>query len=154
MRPGSNSAIARPRSREQHSARLNARPHKRVNVRKPFIVRVRARFACARDTMKVCLQITFACVIPLAVSLLLFKVTFEERTCALLRCSEPGREKRMACTMICRVKMCDTLTCRKFGELFTNCPLSLVKPRRLCRSRTLEPCLMVRSDTNLKSSNL
>ena len=74
MRPGSNGIIARPCSREQHSARLNARPHKRVNVRKPFIVRVRARFACARDTMKVCLHITFACVISFAVSLVLFGV--------------------------------------------------------------------------------
>lgn len=44
MRPGSNSTTARPRIREQHTARLNARPHKRVNVRKPFEVRVRARF--------------------------------------------------------------------------------------------------------------
>ena len=68
MRPGSNSTTACPRSREQHSARLNARPHKRVNVRKPFVVRARARFACVRDTMKVCLQITFACVIPFVVS--------------------------------------------------------------------------------------
>lgn len=74
MCPGSNCTTARPRSREQHCARLNARPHKRVNVRKPFIVRVRARFACARDTMKVCLHITFACVIPFAVFLVLFGV--------------------------------------------------------------------------------
>ena len=83
MRPGSNSTTARPRIREQHPARLNARPHKRVNVRKPFLVRVRARFACARDTRKVCLHITLACVIPLAVSQVLFEETFEERTCAL-----------------------------------------------------------------------
>lgn len=83
MRPGSNSTTARPRIKEQHPARLNARPHKRVYVRKQFIVRVCARFARARDTMNACLHITLACVIPLAVSQVLFEETFEERTCAL-----------------------------------------------------------------------
>lgn len=146
---------------------LNGRPFKPV-VRPTFSKSVRARvFACARVALRVCDEFIRCLIRRLSYLKYYFKSKdpFQGTRVRLhawgisssigecFGCLFGVHSRCLYGFMRCKIEPCiSSIVCSMYVLVnYSNCPVSWCKPVGRAGVRTLNPCLMVRKDTNSKS---